>query len=108
MSALDAAIAVLLAAAVLAELAAALGVALMDDALDRLHFVGVGSIVGPCAFAAAVWLRHGLDPSSIKVTLIAALVVLTGPVVSHVTARATVRRTEHSAPGEAPPGVARS
>ena len=93
MNALQIAIACLLALAVVAELAAALGVLLMDDALDRLHFVGLGSVVGPCAVVLAVWLHHGLDPSSVKVTLIVALLLLTAPVLTHMTARATVGRS---------------
>ena len=96
----------LLAVAVLAELASALGVLLMSNALDRLHFVGLGSIVGPSAIALAVWVRHGIDPSSVKITLIVAIVALTGPVATQVTARSTVRRSRGDTAVDPEPGSA--
>lgn len=88
------AIDLLLAAAVALEIACALGVLLMGNALDRLHFVSLASLLGPIAITAAVWLRHGWGGPSGKVTLVLLLIVLTGPVLSHVTGRAAVRRTE--------------
>jgi multicomponent Na+:H+ antiporter subunit G len=90
----EAAIGVLLVLAVIIELASALGVLLMPTALDRLHFLGPATIIPPLAVAAAVWLKHGVDQSSIKATLVLVFVVVTGPVLSHVTARAVVARSE--------------
>ncbi|HEV7664176.1 MAG TPA: monovalent cation/H(+) antiporter subunit G [Chloroflexota bacterium] len=89
---LDLAVAVCLAFGVAIELACGIGVLVMDNALDRLHFVGPATILGPLAFAAAAWLQRGADQASIKATLVLLLVVLAGPVLSHVTARAIVNR----------------
>ena len=90
----DLAIGTLLALAVAIELACALGVLLMPTALDRLHFLGPATIMPPLAVACAIWLRHGADQASIKATLLFILVVITGPVLSHVMARAVVARSE--------------
>jgi len=91
---LDVPISVLLGLAVAVEVACGLGMLVTTNALDRLHFVGPATILGPLAFATAVWLQRGADQASIKTTLVLFLVVLAGPVLSHVTARAIVSHTE--------------
>lgn len=92
---IDVLVAVLLALGVVAEVACALGLWLADSALDRLHFVGPATIVGPAAFAAAAWLQRGLDQVSVKATLAMLLLMLTGPLLSYVTARVLVERSRH-------------
>jgi multisubunit Na+/H+ antiporter MnhG subunit len=86
--------ALLLAVAVLVLLACGAGVLLTHNALDRLHYLGPATILAPLAVAAAVWVRHGWDQPSIKATLVLLLVWITAPVLTHVTARATVGHSE--------------
>ena len=90
----DTLILVLLVIAVVVELACAVGVVLMDNALDRLHFIAPATIIPPLAIALASWVRHGADQSSIKATLALLFLIITGPVLSHITARSMVARSE--------------
>ena len=89
----DVLVALLLGLAVAVEVACGLGVLLMRNALDRLHFVGPATILGPLAIAAAAWLQRGADQASIKTTLVLVLLVVTGPILSYVTARVVVARS---------------
>ena len=83
----------LLLLAVAVEVACAVGLLVLDNALDRLHFVGPATIVGPLAVAAAVWVEQGLDAASVKATLVLLLLVLSGPILSYVMARVVVERS---------------
>jgi multicomponent Na+:H+ antiporter subunit G len=82
------AVALLLGLGVTALAVSALGVLVMRDALDRLHFTAPASTVSPVCFAAAVLVEEPLSSSGVKAILVAALIVLTTPVLSHATARA--------------------
>ena len=62
MSARTASADVLLALGVLAELLCVLGVVWMRDALDRLHFAGAGTTVGPLLVGAAVLVNGSPAP----------------------------------------------
>jgi multisubunit Na+/H+ antiporter MnhG subunit len=83
----DVAMWVLLGAGIAAQVFAALGVLLMRDAFDRLHYVGV-SAVGVPLVCAAVIVGEGPSLIGLKALLTAAFLLLTGPVLAHVTARA--------------------
>ena len=83
---------ILLAAAVVVEVACALGVLLTRTPLNRLHFLGPATIVGPLIVAAAVWVEHGVDQSSFKATLVLVLLVASGPILSYVTAHAVIEQ----------------
>jgi multicomponent Na+:H+ antiporter subunit G len=78
---------VLLAAGVAVQVFAALGVLLMRDALDRLHYVGA-SAVGVACVCAAVVVGEGPSLIGLKALLTAAFLLVTGPVLAHATARA--------------------
>jgi multicomponent Na+:H+ antiporter subunit G len=78
--------------AVVVEIVCAVGMLLMRNALDRLHFLGPATIVGPLLVALAVWLRHGIDQAGLKAGLVLVLLVVSGPILSYVTARAVVER----------------
>lgn len=82
------AIGVLLAIGVGIELLCCLGVLLMRDVFDQLHYVGPATTLGPLAIAVAVLLAEALSAAGIKAILIAIVLVLMGPVVTHATARA--------------------
>jgi multicomponent Na+:H+ antiporter subunit G len=90
----DVAVALLLAVGVAALVVSALGVLVMRAALDRLHFTAPASTVAPVCFAAAVLVEEPLSSAGVKAVLVAALIVVTTPVLSHATARAARIREE--------------
>ena len=77
----------LLGIGVAVQVFAALGVLLMRDALDRLHYVGA-SAVGIAGVCAAVVVGEGPSLIGLKAVLTAAFLLVTGPVLAHATARA--------------------
>lgn len=83
----DVAVAVLLVAGVTLQVLACLGVGLMRTALERLHFSGV-STLGTLCVAAAVLVRESFSLIGDKALLLAALVLVTSPVLAQATARA--------------------
>lgn len=96
MSLVSIAVAVLLGFAVLVELACCLGVLVMGNAYDKLHYLGPAAIVGPLAVAVAIVLRDSLSSAGIKALLTAGLLIVSGPVLTHATARALyIRQRDH-------------
>lgn len=91
----------LLAAAVVAQLVAALGLVVMRTAADRLHYTSAAFTVGPFCVLAAVLLREGMTTASYDTIATVGLLFLAGPVVIHATARAG-RRRELGDPGARP------
>ena len=83
----DAVAAALVVAGVAIEVFAALGVVLMRDALDRLHFVGA-SLLGSVCVGLAVVVAEGPSVIGLKALLTVAVLAVTGPVLGHATARA--------------------
>jgi multisubunit Na+/H+ antiporter MnhG subunit len=79
--------AVLLFCGVALELAAALGVAAMRGVLQRLHYTGL-AMVGAIPIASAVVVRESFSLSSIGALLLCAYLLVSTPVLAHVTARA--------------------
>jgi multicomponent Na+:H+ antiporter subunit G len=82
----DAVVAALLVAGAGVELLACLGVVLMRDTLDRLHYVGA-TTTAVVLLAAAVFVRESFSVIGNKAVLLAVFVLVTSPVLSHVTAR---------------------
>lgn len=68
-------------------LASCLGMAALDDPLDRLHLVTPASTIGVGAVCAAVVVHEGLDASGTAAILLAAVSAATNPLVSHAIAR---------------------
>jgi multisubunit Na+/H+ antiporter MnhG subunit len=64
-----------------------LGVVLMRDALDRLHYAGA-STLGVACLCAAVVVRDSFSLIGLKAILTGAFLLVTGPVLIHATARA--------------------
>jgi multisubunit Na+/H+ antiporter MnhG subunit len=61
---------------------------------DKLHYTGPATVVAPVAIAAAVLVEEPLSSAGIKAVLVAVVMLLTGPVLVHATARAA-RVREH-------------
>jgi multicomponent Na+:H+ antiporter subunit G len=74
------------------ELLACAGVVLMRDALDRLHYTGAGTLAA-LLLAAAVLVRDSFSLIGNKAILVAALVLVTAPVLTHFTAQAIDRES---------------
>lgn len=90
---------ILLVVGVGVELACCLGVLWMEDAYDKLHYLGPAAVLGPLAIAAAIVLRESLSQAGIKALLTAGLLIVAGPVLTHATARAVhIRRRDHQDP----------
>lgn len=105
MSPSSACVVVLLTLGVGIELACCLGVLVMRDAYDKLHYLGPAAIVGPLAIAVAVVVKESLSQAGIKALLVAALMIVASPVLTHATARALyIRRRDHVEPESARPG----
>lgn len=88
MSVGDVAVAVLLAIGVASALMGAIGLLATRDPYDQLHFTGPGTVIGPVAIAAAVLVEEPLSSAGIKAVIIAVIMVATGPILLHATARA--------------------
>ena len=83
-----AAVDVLLGLGVAAIVLSTLGVLVMRDALDRLHFTTPAATLAPLCFAAAVLVEEPLSGAGVKAVLVAVVIAATTPVLSHATARA--------------------
>jgi multisubunit Na+/H+ antiporter MnhG subunit len=90
----DVVVGVLLAGGVAAVLISCAGVVLMRTPLDRLHFTAPAGTIAPVLFAAAVLVEEPLSSAGIKAVLVALLIAITTPALSHATARAA-RIREH-------------
>ena len=69
------------------QLLSCLGVVLMRDALDRLHYVAAAAVGVPC-LCAAVIVAEGPSLIGLKAALTGAFLLVSGPVLAHATARA--------------------
>jgi multicomponent Na+:H+ antiporter subunit G len=87
MSAREVVATVLLGMGVGIELIACLGVLVMRDLYDRLHYNGP-AIVGALAIGAAVVVRESFSLIGNKALLLGLFVLATSPLLSHATARA--------------------
>jgi multicomponent Na+:H+ antiporter subunit G len=80
---------VLLVLSVAVQLISVTGVAAAREPLDRLHFAVPAAMLAPAPLAAAVLIADGFGQAGVKTLIVAALLALTAPVLSHATARAT-------------------
>jgi multicomponent Na+:H+ antiporter subunit G len=85
---------VLLTIGVLLQLLGCLGLVVMRDVFERLHFLSAAGAIGPAAIAAAVILEHGLSTFGVKALLITLMVGITGPVMTHAIAKMARTRRE--------------
>jgi len=82
---------VLLVLGVGAELICCLGVLLMRNAFDRLHYSSAATTVGPVLIGAAVLVRESVSAGGLQTIATITLVFLLNPVVEIATARAALR-----------------
>jgi multicomponent Na+:H+ antiporter subunit G len=79
---------VLLGLAVVIVITASVGVLLMRDPYQKLHFVTPAALVAPALVALAVLVQTGLDENSGETCLALLFMVIAGPFLSHATIRA--------------------
>ena len=72
---------------------ACLGVALMREPLDRLHYAGPATLALQCV-AAAVLVRGGWSLIGLRAILLGVFALVSSPVLVHATARAIHVRRE--------------
>jgi multisubunit Na+/H+ antiporter MnhG subunit len=84
----DVAADVLLALAVLVVASASVGVLVMRDAYQKLHYVTPAALVAPALVAAAVFVQAGLYENTGETLVALLFMVIAGPYLSHATVRA--------------------
>jgi multisubunit Na+/H+ antiporter MnhG subunit len=87
MSLQDIVVYLLLGAGVACVVLACLGLALMSNVFERLHYVAPASL-GAVLIAGAIWVREGPSGIALKATLVAGLILVVSPALAHGTARA--------------------
>ncbi|HLX75159.1 MAG TPA: monovalent cation/H(+) antiporter subunit G [Terriglobales bacterium] len=99
MSAATIAVEVLVWVAVLTCLICCLGIAVMKDFFERLHYMATVSTVATVALLIAVVIQQGWGQAAIKMSLIVVVLFLMNAVLTHATARAArVRELGHWQP----------
>ena len=95
---------VLVALGVAIELASCVGLLAMRTAIDRIHYAGAGTVVGPALIAAAVCVEEGLfTTNGLNAVVVAALLAVLGAALATATARVIrlrERGTLESTPAE--------
>ena len=95
MSGREIAAALPMALGVLGALLGAFGLARLRDPFARLHASGFAAIVGPAGVAAAMAIAGVPAGTTLRAAWIAVMILVTGPLLTHVTARAErLRRDE--------------
>ena len=79
---------ILLGLAVMFVVTASVGVLVMRDPAQKLHFVTPAALVAPVLVALAVLVRAGLDENTGETCLALLFVGIAGPYLSHATIRA--------------------
>ena len=82
---------ILLIAGGVLELIAVLGICVMRDAYDRLHYPGVAGF-GAFLIGVAVLIRESFSLIGDKALLVGVILVLTGPVLVQTTVRSLLIR----------------
>jgi monovalent cation/proton antiporter MnhG/PhaG subunit len=82
---------ILLIAGGMIELLAVLGLCVMRDLYDRLHYVGLAGF-GALLIAIGVVFRESFSLIGDKALLVAVVLVTTGPVLTHATTRSMLTR----------------
>lgn len=91
----EVAAAVLLGICVLGNLLTSVGLLRSSNLYDQIHYLAPGSLLGAVCIAGAVLLHEGFSQGGVKAILIAILLLVANPVLSHVTARAGKIRREN-------------
>lgn len=83
---------ILLVAGLLIVLASCVGIAVMDEAIDRLHLVTPAAMLGSVSLCASVVVRTGLSGLGLAAILVGVIIAGTSPFVGHATARSILVR----------------
>jgi multicomponent Na+:H+ antiporter subunit G len=78
----------LLAVCGAAALMSSIGILMVRDFYERLHYMGPAGSVGTVAIAGALLLKEPFTSAGMKVILVAVLLVISNSVLTHATARA--------------------
>jgi monovalent cation/proton antiporter MnhG/PhaG subunit len=78
----------LLALAVLVVLGSSVGILVMRDVYQKLHFVTPAALVAPVLVGIAILIHSGWSSQSGQTWIALLFVVIAGPVLSHATVRA--------------------
>jgi monovalent cation/proton antiporter MnhG/PhaG subunit len=84
----DAVAYVLLGVGIVATLLSCVGVFVMPNVFDRLHFSAPATTVGAFAIALSIVVEEGWHAASVKAVFVFVLLFVTNPVLTHATARA--------------------
>jgi len=84
-----------------AELVCCLGLLVMRNAFDRLHYSAAATTLGPFLIGAAILVRESVSSAGLETIATIAFVFLLNPVVETATARAA-RRLEVGQVGSLP------
>jgi multisubunit Na+/H+ antiporter MnhG subunit len=79
---------ILLGVAVLLVLASSLGVALMRDTYQKLHYVTPAALLAPLVVGVAVLVQSGFTANAVQTWLAVLFMVIGGPYLAHATIRA--------------------
>jgi multisubunit Na+/H+ antiporter MnhG subunit len=94
---------VLLGLAVLIVLASSVGVLVMRDAYQKLHYVTPAALVAPLIVGLAVLAQSGLTENTVQTWLALLFIMIASPFLTHATIRAARIREK----GDWRPGAAR-
>jgi monovalent cation/proton antiporter MnhG/PhaG subunit len=98
----DLSVDLLLGLGLAAQAICCIGLVVMRDAYDRLHYAAAGSTVGPLLILAAVLVRQHLSAAGLEAIAAVVILVAAAPVLVTVTARAA--RSEYR--GQVEPSAA--
>jgi multisubunit Na+/H+ antiporter MnhG subunit len=87
---------VLLGAGVGVQLAACVGLLAGRDSFDRLHLVAPAAVLGGVLICAAILVNESFSQGGLHAIVIGAILLATGPVLTHATGQAVrLRETGH-------------
>ena len=79
---------VFLGLAVVIVLASAVGVLVMGDVYQKIHFVTPAAVVAPVLVTLAVFVHAGFSATTTETLVVLLFMVIAGPFLSHATMRA--------------------
>lgn len=91
MTARDLLVDVFLALGVGCQLICCIGVVVMRNVFDRLHYAGAGTTLGPVLVGVAVLIRESVSAGGLEAIATVAILFLLNPVLTIATARAAQR-----------------
>jgi monovalent cation/proton antiporter MnhG/PhaG subunit len=92
---------VLLGLAVIIVLASSIGILVMPDAYQKLHYVTPAALVAPLIVGLAVLAQSGLTENTVQTWLALLFIVIAGPFLTHATVRAArIREKGDWRPGQ--------